>query len=101
MPSLVVTEVCYLLGARLGAAAEADFLAALGHRDFEVIPLSSADYARAAALVRKYSDLPLGAVDASVITVAERLDDHDVATTDRRHFHAVREARAFTLYPAL
>ena len=31
MPSLVVTEVCYLLGARLGAAAEADFLAALGH----------------------------------------------------------------------
>lgn len=34
-------------------------------------------------MVRKYADLPLGGVDASVIAVAERLGDIDVATTDR------------------
>jgi predicted nucleic acid-binding protein len=101
VPSLVVTEVCYLLETRLGPVAEADFLAALSRHDFDPIPLTSRDYARAAELVRKYADLPLGAVDASVIAVAERLGDSDVATTDRRHFHAVRGARVFTLYPVL
>lgn len=101
VPSLVVTEVCYLLETRLGAVAEADFLAALSRHDFDSIPLPSTDYARTAELVRKYADLPLGAVDASVIAIAERLGDSDVATTDRRHFHAVREARVFTLYPVL
>jgi predicted nucleic acid-binding protein len=101
VPFLVVTEVCYLLETRLGPAAEADFLAALSRHEFVVIPLTSSDYARAAELVRKHADLPLGGVDASVIAVAERLGDVDVATTDRRHFHAVREARGFTLHPAL
>ena len=83
------------------SAAEADFLAALSRHDFDPIPLTSRDYARAAELVRKYADLPLGAVDASVIAVAERLGDREVATTDRRHFHAVQEARVFTLYPTV
>ncbi|MGH3973661.1 MAG: type II toxin-antitoxin system VapC family toxin [Pseudonocardiaceae bacterium] len=91
----------YLLETRLGPVAEADFLAALSRQDFDPIPLTSRDYARASELVRKYADLPLGAVDASVIAIAERLGDLEVATTDRRHFHAVREARVFTLYPAL
>jgi len=40
-------------------------------------------------------------VDASVIVLAERLSDMDVGTTDRRQLHAVREARAFTLLPAI
>ncbi len=101
VPSLVVTEVCYLLQARLGPVAEADFLVALSRQEFDLIPLTTRDYARAAELVRKYSDLPLGAVDASVIAVAERLGDRDIATTDRRHFYAVREARGFTLHPVV
>lgn len=90
VPSLVVTEVCYLLETRLGPVAEADFLAALSWHDFD-LPLTSRDYARASELVRKYADLPLGAVDASVIAVAERLGDLEVATTDRRHSYPVRE----------
>lgn len=43
-----------------------------------------------AQLVKTYADLPLGAVDASVITVAERLGISRVATLDRRHFTVVR-----------
>ena len=42
-----------------------------------------------AELVRTYADLPLGAADASVIAVAERLKLTDVATLDRRHFTVV------------
>lgn len=73
VPSLVVTEVCYLLQVRLGSVAEADFLVALSRQEIDLSPLTTGDYARAAELVRKYSDLPLGAVDASAIAVAERL----------------------------
>ncbi|MGH3814907.1 MAG: type II toxin-antitoxin system VapC family toxin [Pseudonocardiaceae bacterium] len=101
VPYLVITEVCYLLGTRLGPVAEADFLAVLARQEFELVPLTASDFARAAELTRKYSDLPLGAVDASVIAVAERLSDRDIATTDRRHFYAVSEARAFILHPAV
>jgi len=46
-------------------------------------------------LVRIYADLPLGGVVASMIAVTERLGDVDVAVSDRRHFHAVREVRGF------
>ncbi|WTY93308.1 hypothetical protein OG589_39230 [Sphaerisporangium sp. NBC_01403] len=41
-------------------------------------------------LVEAYAGLPLGAVDASVIAVAERLGITEVATLDRRHFTVVR-----------
>lgn len=43
-----------------------------------------------AELVRRYADLPLGAVDASVVAVAERTKITTVATLDHRHFHIVR-----------
>ncbi|MGH3031727.1 MAG: hypothetical protein ACRDNE_13385 [Gaiellaceae bacterium] len=43
-----------------------------------------------AELVERYADLPLGAVDASIIATAERLGEVNVATLDRRHFTVVR-----------
>jgi len=68
-----------------------------------VITLEPGDYTRAAHLVEQYADLPLGAVDAAVIAVAERLRVTEVATLDRRHFSVVRPAHvdAFTLLPVL
>ena len=52
-------------------------------------------------LVEIYADLRLGAVDASVVAVAERLGATEVATLDRRHFTVVRprHTAAFTLLP--
>ena len=43
-----------------------------------------------AELVETYADLPLGAIDASVVALAERLGLTTVATLDRRHFTVVR-----------
>lgn len=47
------------------------------------------------------ADFPLGAVDASVVAVAERLGTDLVVTLDRRHFGAVRplHAEALRLLP--
>jgi hypothetical protein len=101
VPAPVVVEVCQLLAARRGTRAEAAFLTSLGDGELDVIEVEQADYARAAHLVEQYADLPLGAVDAMVVAVAERLGVTDLATLDRRHFTVVRPAHveAFTLLP--
>jgi predicted nucleic acid-binding protein len=43
----------------------------------------------------------LGTTDAAVVAVAERLGITEIATLDRRHFHAVRPRHAdgFTIVP--
>jgi predicted nucleic acid-binding protein len=57
------------------------------------------DLARAAALMTAYPEI--GFVDASVVALAERLRLRQIATTDRRHFAAIRprHAPAFELLP--
>jgi predicted nucleic acid-binding protein len=95
LPALVVAEASYLIGKRLGAAAEADFLASLAR--LNVVAPEPADWPRIAALVRQYRDLPLGGTDASVIVLAERLRTDQVITLDRRHFAVVRPAHCAAL----
>lgn len=86
LPSPVLTEVCWLL--ERWPEVEAAFLDEVARGTFELIHLSPADLTRMAELVRDYADFPLGAVDASVVAVAERFDVDRMATLDRRHFGA-------------
>lgn len=97
----MVTEACYLIAREGGVRAEAAFLTSLAEGDLRVVELESEDWRRAAELVTRYADMPLGAVDASVVVVAERLGLTEVATIDRRHFSVVRPCHidAFTLLP--
>lgn len=101
VPALVITEVVYLLGTRLGIEPEVRFLGDLAEGAFTVEPVAVGDWLRIAELVARYRDLPLGAVDASVVTTAERLGINEIATIDRRHFTIVRPCHidAFTLLP--
>jgi hypothetical protein len=69
----VLTEVCYLAESRLGSEAEALFLDSIATGELQLEAVVPQDVARMAELVRQYSDFPLGAVDASVVAVAERL----------------------------
>src|SRR5207237_2415640 len=71
IPALVLAEACYLIEQRLGPLVEATFLRNLGAFDIEA-PAPD-DWSRMAALVGRYADFPLGAADASVIALAERL----------------------------
>lgn len=61
------------------------------------------DYQRMSELVEQYHDLPLGAADASIVALAERLRVTRIATVDRRDFGIVRPRHigAFELVPAL
>jgi predicted nucleic acid-binding protein len=94
---LVVTEVVYLLGTRLGHEAEIRFLGDFAAGNLIAEPVAAADWLRIAELVRTYRDLPLGSVDASVLAAAERLDVAEIATLDRRHFTVVRPAHVAAL----
>jgi len=98
---LVVAEVCYMLGTRHGSEAEALFLDSITDGTLLLAKLTELDTARMSALVRQYEDLRIGAADASVIALAERLDITDVATLDHRHFTVVRPAHcpALNLLP--
>ena len=101
VPAPILTEVCYLAASRLGPQAEAAFLESLASAELHLEATTTGDLARMAELVRAYADFPLGAADASVIAVAERLDVTQIATIDHRHFRVVRprHCHAFDLLP--
>ena len=101
VPILVVREVAYLLGTRLGAETEVRFLGDLAAGELVPEHIAPADWLRIAELVATYRDLPLGTVDDSIVAVSERLGTGTIATLDRRHFSVVRPAhvRAFDLLP--
>lgn len=102
VPDVVVTEVCHLIGTRLGPAAEVRFIGSLANGDLSVAHVDARDWLRVAELVARYADLPLGCVDAALIALAERLRIPDLVTLDQRHFRVVRPAHVdnFTIMPA-
>jgi predicted nucleic acid-binding protein len=90
VPMLVITEATYLIGTRLGAAAEVRFLGDLAAGNLSPEPVAPVDWIRIAELLARYADLPLGTVDASVVVAAERRSVTAVATLDRRDFTVVQ-----------
>lgn len=101
VPILLVTEVAYLIGTRIGAETGVRFLGDLASGELVPEPVVAADWMRMAELVAAYSDLPLGTVDASLIAAAERLGIETIATLDHLHFAVVRPTHtpAFLLVP--
>ncbi len=99
VPGLVVAEVTYLVGRRLGAEIEGAFLRSL--RALEVEAPAVDDWPAIADLVERYSDFPLGGTDASVAVLADRAGTDLIVTLDRRHFGAIRsmQGRPFHLLP--
>ena len=83
---MVVAEAVYLVDRQLGAAAEVALLLSIVEGGLRVADLTAADWTRIDDLVEQYADLRLGATDASVVAVAERLNATRIATLNRRHF---------------
>jgi len=101
VPMLAIAEVAHFLETRLGIDDELRFLADLTVANLAPEAVHPADWFRISNLVERYSDLPLGIVDASVVAAAERLGIRRIATLDRRHFSIVRPSHveAFELLP--
>ena len=101
MPAPVLVEVDWLARSRGRTGATQLLLTGVLDGSMLVSNLDAEDYARVAVLLAQYDDLPLSLVDASVIAIAERLEQDTIATLDRRHFSVVRPIHvdAFTLVP--
>jgi predicted nucleic acid-binding protein len=98
-PVTVLPEAAYLVQTRLGAPQELALIKSVVDGEIAVEPLHDADVSRATALMATYPDL--GFTDCTVVAIAERLALTTIATTDRRHFGAVRprHTASFTLVP--
>jgi len=101
VPQAVLPEICYLIGSRRGAAAEADFVASLLDAGWRLEPTTPGDVGRAVELMRTYADAAIGFVDAAVVAIAERLGIRQVWTLDRRDFSLIRpkHVEAFEIVP--
>jgi uncharacterized protein len=99
IPTLIVGEAAYLVAARQGDRHEAAFLRGLA--TFAIEPPAVDDWPRIADLVERYADMGLGAADASIAVLAERLETDLVITLDRRHFGVIWTpgVRPFRLLP--
>lgn len=100
LPAPVIPEVDHLLGKRLGLEAQAVFYEGLTDETFTVADVPPESYPRILELNRKYRDLRLGFVDAAVLALAEDMGLGRIATTDRRHFGAVKLSIPLELLPA-
>jgi predicted nucleic acid-binding protein len=98
-PVTILPEVAYLLRDRIGPHAELAFVRSIAKGELAVEPLQRGDLSRAEKLMEAYGEL--GFVDTTIIAIAERLKVSTIATTDRRHFGAVRPSHQdrFVLVP--
>ncbi len=99
--ALVIAEAGWLIRRQLDIAAEAVFYTAIVQGQLSIEPLTVKDWARVTELLGTYSDINLDAADASIIAIAERLNQAVIATLDERDFRIVRPAHtdAFELVP--
>ncbi|HKZ42705.1 MAG TPA: PIN domain-containing protein [Candidatus Hodarchaeales archaeon] len=101
VPCTVIPEVSYLLNAYLGQFAERVFVESLLRKELSIDHFQPEDLERSHELLKRYSDLNLGLVDASIVSICERRRIFDILTTDRRHFSVVKseQGKHFHLWP--
>jgi predicted nucleic acid-binding protein len=90
IPSPVLVEVDYWIHKRLHAGILVALLADISAGAYRVEDLDASDYRRIGELCDTYADADMGFVDASVLAIAERLNEPKLATLDHRHFGLLR-----------
>lgn len=97
VPAPVLVELEWLSTSRLGPMAFDTLLASVEDGGLVVRDIDASDWSRVRELCRRYTDMPLGLVDASVVVAAERLDERVIASLDQLHVGVVRPAHTPSL----
>ena len=97
----VLAELDYLIGTRVGHAAQMALAGEVTRGVYQLEPFSSEDVGHARRIMNRYADLRVGLADASVVVLANRHGTRDLLCTDERHFRALRGegGRPFRLLP--
>lgn len=101
VPQVTMSEICYLIGSRLGASKETAFVRYLAESDWRLEPLTDTDISRVVSLMSEHGEAGLGFVHAAVAAVAERMGAGRIYTLNRRHFERIRPTHVdrFELLP--
>ena len=90
LPSPVLVELTYFIASRLGHAEMRRFIGTLPSSQFRIESLTPEDIPRVKEILDQYADAKLDYVDASVTTLAERLNITKILTVDHRDFGLIR-----------
>lgn len=85
----VLTEVCHLL-LRTAPGSVQLFVQNLEKGAFSVYPISEMEYPTLNTIMYQYQDLPMDLADASLVLLANHLDNGDILSTDCRDFKTYR-----------
>jgi predicted nucleic acid-binding protein len=101
LPQSTLAEIAYMLGRSGGNLEVAGFLLRLSKTKYRVLPLAPEDLYRTAEILQQYADSRVDFVDATIVTVAERLKITRSLTLDRRDFGLVhpRHSAYFEILP--
>jgi predicted nucleic acid-binding protein len=86
----VLTEVVHLLAHRVHPAQAATFIGDIARGAAVVAEVPEDALPRIAILMRRYANLPMDLADASLVVLAEELDDGRILSTDARDFAGYR-----------
>ena len=103
IPATVLVELDYFIRTRLRDLVHAAFLRDITEGAYFVQELRREDYLRVREICAQYADSDIGLVDASIVAIAERLNEKKIATLDHRHFGMIRprHVKSLQLLPTL
>ncbi len=93
IPASILPELDYMVTKYLGEIVMRSFLDELIEGIFTYLSLDIDDIQRTLEIMARYSDIPIGFVDASLVALAERHHLKQILTLDRRHFNIIRSER--------
>lgn len=86
----VIIETSYLLAERCNQSIQFKFLEQFIQGRVNIFSLDIHHLERCLGLMKQYADLPMDLADASLVVVAEELDEARILTTDQRDFSIYR-----------
>jgi predicted nucleic acid-binding protein len=98
----VLAELDYLVGEKLGQAAQVALLDEVARGAYQLAPFSSDDVSDTIEVIERYADFGVGLADASNVVLSRKYETNDILTLDERHFRTLRgyRDRPFRILPA-
>jgi predicted nucleic acid-binding protein len=86
----ILSETSHFLSMRVSHLAGVKFLEDVAAGAVLLHPFEPAHLPQMCKLMKKYADLPMDLADASLVLLAEQLNDGRILSTDRRDFKTYR-----------
>jgi uncharacterized protein len=101
VPVAILPEVDYMATKYLGERVARAFFEDINSGAFSYLGMDASDISKATEIMTTYSDIPIGFVDASVASLADRHKIQNILTLDRRHFDIIQsnQFQYFNLLP--